>query len=104
MSNSLEASVSGPTVSPVFLVMLHPSRWCGSEREACPSRHDVHAAVDVHGFAADSSSVGRGEVGAREADIHDVHELTERGALGRLGQHEIEVLETASGARLQRAG
>src|SRR5436853_392357 len=37
----------------------------------------MYPAVDVRGLAADPPRIRRGQVGAREADVHDVDELAE---------------------------
>src|SRR5437867_7547910 len=62
----------------------------------------MYPAVDVQGLAADPPRIRRGQVGAREADVHDVDELAEGRAFRRLGEQQVEVLETGGGPCLER--
>src|SRR5207247_6412898 len=59
----------------------------------------MYPAVDVQGLAADPPRIRRGQVGGREADVHDVDELAEGRAFRRLGEQQVEVLETGGGPR-----
>src|SRR5215203_2477756 len=73
-------------------------------RSPSGSGDDVGAPVDIDGAARDTPREWRGEIGAGEADIHDVGQLAERRMRRRLDEQEIEVLEAGRGAGLQRAG
>src|SRR5207247_8528725 len=68
------------------------------------SRHDVDAAVDIHGGAGEAPRVRRGQIRAGEADVHDVHEIAERGALAGFVEQQVEVPEAGGRARLHRTG
>src|SRR5258705_13866414 len=62
------------------------------------SGNDVDAAVDIDGATGDAMSEGRGEVGARPTDVHDVDQLAERRLVRRLVQQVLEILEPGGGA------
>ena len=67
-----------------------------------PSGHDVNAPVHVNRRAGYAPRERRREIGAREADVHDIHQLAERRALHRFVEQQLEVLEPGRGARLER--
>src|SRR5215471_14041363 len=68
------------------------------------SRHDVYATIDINRSARKPAGVRRGEVGAGETNVQDVDQLSDRRSLRGLVEQQIEVLETRSGAGLERPG
>src|SRR5437016_12417804 len=62
----------------------------------------MDAAVDVHGGAGETARVRRGQIRAREADVHDVYEIAERRTLDGLVEHQVEVPQARRRARLHR--
>jgi hypothetical protein len=54
---------------------------------------DIRSAIDVDRAAGDTSGQRRREVGAGEADIHDIDKLAERRLLSRLIEQMLEILQ-----------